>query len=107
MRFKTEEAIWQFLTKRPGNKKFEALGGTIYANPDAIHDPNPSKTKAVRKIVRAIIENGGGEGSDLVEECERLREKQGETMHKLKAAVVKGKGIQKKLEQKERELEER
>ena len=49
---------------------------------------------------------GGGEGSDLVEECERLREKQGETMHKLKAAVVKGKGIQKKLEQKERELEE-
>ena len=49
---------------------------------------------------------GGGKGSDLVEECERLREKQGETMHKLKAAVVKGKGIQKKLEQKERELEE-
>ena len=55
-RFQTEEGMWEFMTANRGKLKFEAEGKEVYASLDAIHDANPAKTKAVRKVVRLIIE---------------------------------------------------
>ena len=30
-----------------------------------MHDPSPDKTKAVRKVVRLLIEKGGGDGKSI------------------------------------------
>ena len=37
----------------------------VYANADAIHDSNPDRTRAVRKVVRLTIEKGGGDGAAI------------------------------------------
>ena len=52
--------MWTLLVANSGKLKYEAEGTDIYANPDATYDPDPGKTKAVRKIVRLIIEKEGG-----------------------------------------------
>ena len=46
---------------------FEAHGKIIYMNPDKIGGDEP-REKAVRKLVRAIIEGNGGDGNRLKED---------------------------------------
>ena len=36
---------------------------TVSAGADSIHDENPGRTKAIRKVVRLIIEKEGGDGA--------------------------------------------
>ena len=42
--------------------RYDVSGKKVYANPDGIHNPEPDKTKAVRKVVRLIIEKSGNDG---------------------------------------------
>ena len=53
-----------------GKLQFEAEGKTIYANLDSLHDPNPARTKAMRKVVRLIIEKSGHGGKTFKREVE-------------------------------------
>ena len=61
-RFKSEESMWEFLANNKGKLQYDAMGTKVYANPDSTHDPNPDKSKAIRKVVRMIIEANGGDG---------------------------------------------
>ena len=56
-----ESGMWEFMVKHKGKLQYEALGTTVYANPDGLYDPSPNKTKSVRKVVRMIIEEQGGD----------------------------------------------
>ena len=44
-----------------------AMGTTIYASLDSMHDENPPKTTAIRKMVGTIIDlkKEGGDGKKL------------------------------------------
>ena len=53
------------MKENKGNLKYEAMSTTIYANPDSMHDPMPNKTKAMRKMVRLVIEANGGDGETV------------------------------------------
>ena len=59
-RFKSEDDMWTFIVANRGKLRYEAEGKDIYANPDAMCDSDPGKTKAVREVVRMIIEKQGG-----------------------------------------------
>ncbi|CAK0846758.1 unnamed protein product [Prorocentrum cordatum] len=65
VRSKTEEAMWKYFAETWGKLQHEVMGETIYANLDSLRDSNPSKTKAVRKVVRTIIESNPGNGDDI------------------------------------------
>jgi hypothetical protein len=65
-RFKSEAAMWDYMTAQAGAHKHEYEGSTIYCNVDTwSQDPTSEKAmkeRAVRKLVRAIIETQGGNG---------------------------------------------
>ena len=54
--------MWDYVDINWGKLQYEAMGTKIYAIPDSMYDPNPNKTKAIRKVVRLIIEENGGDG---------------------------------------------
>ena len=53
------------MKKMKGHMNFQAMNTTIFASVDSSYDENPEKTKAVRKLVRAIIEQSGGDGKQV------------------------------------------
>ena len=55
-RFKSEAEMWEYLEKNRGRLAFKAGSKDVFANADSLHDPNPARTKAIRKVVRLIIE---------------------------------------------------
>ena len=60
-RFKTEEAMWMYLKHENTRKRIDIDGHTFYVNRDIQGtSEDQSRTKAVRKLVRAIIEEEGG-----------------------------------------------
>ena len=65
-RFKDDKAMWKFMTDNKGQNKHSFQDGTsIYCNVDGVAQPDSDKAqkdKAVRKVVRAIIEQNGGDG---------------------------------------------
>ena len=63
-RFKTTESMWNYMQSNAGKHRHTALGRTIYVNADRMAAPtdDEAKDKAVRKLVRAIIEGNGGDG---------------------------------------------
>ena len=67
-RFKTEDKMWEFLKRKKGLLQFEAMGRTVFGSADSLHDSNPAKTKSIRKMIRAIIEQMGGDGRKVKEE---------------------------------------
>ena len=44
------------------------MGGTVVGSADSLHDSNPARTKSIRKMIRAIIEQLGGDGIKVKEE---------------------------------------
>ena len=63
-RFKTEDAMWSYLKKDDTEVRFEIEGHRIYINRDVRKTPeDEARDKAVRKLVRAIIEEAGGDGN--------------------------------------------
>ena len=56
--------MWEFLEDNKGKLSFKAGSRDVFAGPDSIHDPNPSRTKAIRKVVRLIIEKAKEKGID-------------------------------------------
>ena len=60
-RFKMEDLIWKFMRDPSQMKKFDVDGNTYYINRD-IHQPaeDITRERAVRKLLRAIIETEGG-----------------------------------------------
>jgi hypothetical protein len=64
-RFLTEERMWEFMVANKGKLQWQVPGATVYASPDSVHDTSPDKTKAVRKVVRLLIETHGGDGAKV------------------------------------------
>ena len=59
-RFKTEEAMWKYLKHENTSKRIDIDGHTFYPNRDIRGtSEDQARTKAVRKLVRAIIEEEG------------------------------------------------
>ena len=54
--------MWDFMMTNRGKLQYDAMGAKIYANPDSMYDQTPDKSKAIRKVVRLIIEANGGDG---------------------------------------------
>ena len=65
-RFTTKEAMWSYMTTNAGDHQHEHNGGKIYCNAvsggNADDQETTLKVKAMRKVVRAIIEANGGDG---------------------------------------------
>jgi hypothetical protein len=63
-RFKTEAAMWSYLRDKGTERKFDIDGHTIYMNRDFRNSAEDEhRVKSVRKLVRAIIEHHGGDGT--------------------------------------------
>ena len=61
VRFKTEEAMWTYLKHNNTSKCMNTDGHTLYVNrAEQGTSDDQARTKAVRKLVRAIIEEEGG-----------------------------------------------
>ena len=61
VRFKTEEAMWTYLKHDNTSKCMNTDGHTLYVNrAEQGTSDDQARTKAVRKLVRAIIEEEGG-----------------------------------------------
>ena len=63
-RFKTEGDLWTYLTDKTGDLNFGLHGQRIYMSADKIGGDAP-REKAIRKLVRTIIEANGGDGNGL------------------------------------------
>lgn len=61
-RFKTEGGMWEFMINNRGKLQYDVMGVKVDANPDSSHDPSLAKSEGIRKVVRMIIEEGGGDG---------------------------------------------
>jgi hypothetical protein len=66
-RFKTEEAMWTYMRARSGKHVHDYEGVHVYCNVDN-RSKNPDsddslRERAVRKVVRAIIETSGGDSN--------------------------------------------
>ena len=65
MRFKTEDRMWEYLQSDKCLHKQDFQGTTIYVNADLEKVPGgEAREKAVRKMVRAIIEGVGKDGNE-------------------------------------------
>ena len=66
-RFTSEDTMWEFMVQNEGRLQYEAMGKTVYASLDSMHDSNPEKTKSMRKMVRTVIEKHkqGGDGANI------------------------------------------
>ena len=70
-RFKSIDKMWSFLKQRAGKNQYDFHGTTIYCNVDGPVDADSAaREKAVRKVVRAIIESNGGDGAAIKQEME-------------------------------------
>ena len=65
VRFNNKADMWTFLTSSKDNLKFDAEGTSVKASPDFIHDKNPPLSKAMRRVVRLIMEKVGGRGKKI------------------------------------------
>ena len=71
VRFKTEVNMWDFLPANKGhlNHVFREGVSKVYINTDdAASGQDPARSKAMRKITRAVIETVGGDGEALKNE---------------------------------------
>ena len=67
-RFVSEEAMWKFMTANAGNHKHHFNGQDIYVNVDKGRErseTDKAREKAVRKLVRTIIEKNEGDGKEI------------------------------------------
>ena len=64
-RFQTEKNMLSFMVANRGGLWYVIAGKDVYANTDRMHDSHPDKTKAIRKILRLIIEKEGGDGKTI------------------------------------------
>ena len=64
VRFKSETTMWEYLKAEGSPASFQHNGKTIYTNRDVRGSTeDEARTKAVRKLVRTIIERVGTDGS--------------------------------------------
>ena len=66
-RFKTAQAMWNYMATNAGNHRHKVLGTTISVNADRMAAPtdDEKKDRAVGKFVRAIIEHNGGDCAEV------------------------------------------
>ena len=65
VKFFSQDAMWKYMVDQKGHRYHERQGGTIYVNAptDSSKDPDDAaREKAVRKVVRVLIEHNGGNG---------------------------------------------
>ena len=62
-RFKTEAGVWGVLQENKGKLAFKARTTTVFAGTGSIHEPNPPRTKAIRKVVRLESKKVGIDGA--------------------------------------------
>jgi hypothetical protein len=72
-RFKTGEAMWKYMKANAGNHKHSFNEKSIYANVDINlkeTSADETKVKAMRKVVRIVIEKNGGDGKEVKKHLE-------------------------------------
>jgi len=105
----TEELMRDISTKQEYISKLEAEAGSAELV-EGLRQETSEQKERIAQLEKALAEGGAGgpqgqgEDGEGGEALSKLQQKQNDTMHKLKAAVVKGKNIQKKLEVKTKEL---
>jgi len=73
-RFKTEAAMWKYMTDHAGKHRHTFEGIHVYCNADGASrspdDEHARKEKAVRKVVRTLIEANGGDGQSVKQDID-------------------------------------
>ena len=69
-RFRTMDAMWAFMAENVGKHKHEFEGNRIYVDVVDKNQKDWKREKAVRKIVRLIIEHNGGNGEQVKKELD-------------------------------------
>ena len=63
-RFRNADDMWKFMTANAGKHKHDYKGKAIYCNADGPSDASAAaQERAIRKVVRVIIEANGGNGA--------------------------------------------
>ena len=109
-RFKTESAMWNHMTKNAGHHKHNFKGTPVYCNVDGRHnqagedeDKDKGKVRAIRKVVRVIIEQNGGDGPSVKKDIDAnyprgfvlfREERVAEWNEKESKMILKGSGMQ-------------
>ena len=73
VRFVSSDSMWKYMTDNAGSHKHSFKDTYIYCNPDNQADPQSESAKrerAVRKLVRAIIETSGEDGNAVKQDIE-------------------------------------
>ena len=68
-RFKTGEAMWKYMQANAGNRKHAFNDTSVYANVDINlreSSTDQAKVKAMRKVVRMVIDKNAGDGKDKI-----------------------------------------
>ena len=72
-RFKTSDAMWKYMKTNAGNHKHAFKDTSIYANVDLNmreSKKDQAKVKAMRKVVRIVIEKNGGDAKEVKKNME-------------------------------------
>ena len=72
-RFKSKESMWEYMKANAGQHQHTYKDNNVYCNVDSAADPESEqaqKDRAVRKVVRTIIEVNGGDGSKVKAEID-------------------------------------
>ena len=72
-KFFSQDAMWKYMVDQKGHHYHEHQGGTIYVNAptDSSKDPDDAaREKAVRKVVRVLIEHNNGNGAEIKKRIE-------------------------------------
>ena len=70
-RFVSKEAMWKYMSTKAGKHQHKYADKTIYCNVDGRRDEvSAARERAVRKVVRVIIESNGGNGSEAKKSIE-------------------------------------
>ena len=63
--------MWEYMKEKAGNHQHTFKDATVYCNVDAPREEaDAEREKAVRKVVRTIIESNGGDGKTIKTDIE-------------------------------------
>ena len=70
-RFASEACMWKYMTERAGKHQHDYKAGKVYCNVDGpAESSDAERERAVRKVVRVIIESNGGDGQAVKKDIE-------------------------------------
>eukprot|EP00973_Karenia_brevis_P077514 10769626-Karenia_brevis.AAC.1 len=71
VRFRSEDDMWEYMTAHSGHHHHEYAGNRVYVEVSK-RDEDRKRERAVRKVVRTLIETHGGDGPAVKEKMDAL-----------------------------------